>query len=127
MLRCTKGTTAVEFALLAPVFFTMLLGIIEFGWQMFIRVSLDYALAQTARCYELKYVDATAGTDCSSLTGATTYWQAQATDVPFNQGAATLANPTSGCLQYSYAATWLMPGIMVISAPTYTNKSCFYY
>ncbi len=122
-----RGAAAVEFALVAPVFLALLLGIVEFAYQMWTRVALDYALAQAARCYVLGYVDSGAGTDCSSVAGATAYLQTLATGVAFPAGALAVTSPATGCLKYTYAATWLVPGIMPVAAPTFTGTSCFYY
>ena len=43
------GATIVEFAIVAPVFFLLLMGIIEFGLIGFHSVALDAAVAQTSR------------------------------------------------------------------------------
>jgi Flp pilus assembly pilin Flp len=127
LLSCRKGATAVEFAMIAPVFLMMLLGIIEFAFQMWTRVSLDYAIAQAARCYAIGYVDAGAGIDCSSLSGTKADLQKLAIGVQFPTGALTLSSPSGGCLHYSYAAQWLMPRLMPVNAPTFTNMSCYYF
>ena len=44
-----EGATIVEFAVVAPVFFLLLMGIIEFGLIGFHSVALDAAVAQTSR------------------------------------------------------------------------------
>ena len=122
-----RGVAAIEFALVAPVFLAMLLGIAEFAYQTWTRVALDYALAQAARCYVLGYVDSGAGTDCASVGGAAAYLQTLAAGVTVPAGALTVTSPSTGCLKYTYAATWLVPGIMPVAAPTFTGTSCFYY
>ena len=122
-----RGAAAVEFALLAPVLFALLLGIIEFGFQMWVHVTLDSALAQAARCYVLGYVDSTAGTNCGTVAGATLYLKSVATGIPFPTGALTVTSPAGGCLRYSYAASWLITGLMPMAAPTFGGTSCFYY
>lgn len=65
--RC--GGAAVEFAILAPVLFTMLLGIIEMGRMFYVRQALEYATEQAARYYMLNPT-----TDSGSVT---TYLQGQ--------------------------------------------------
>ncbi|PIR31597.1 MAG: hypothetical protein COV36_07845 [Alphaproteobacteria bacterium CG11_big_fil_rev_8_21_14_0_20_44_7] len=44
-----KGTTAIEFALLAPIFFLVFMGIIEVGLTMFVDSTLNTALRLAAR------------------------------------------------------------------------------
>ncbi len=127
LLRCRRGTAAVEFALILPVFLALTLGVVEFGYQTWLRVSLDFALAQTARCVALGYVDGADGIDCSSLGGAQTHFETLAQGVPFNTGALTLSQPSTGCLSYSYQTTWLVAGIMPVGAPTWSNTSCYYF
>ncbi|MEO5337542.1 MAG: pilus assembly protein [Magnetospirillum sp. WYHS-4] len=47
--RCRKGATALEFALVAPVFLAMVFGIFEVGRAMWIKSVLQYALEETTR------------------------------------------------------------------------------
>jgi Flp pilus assembly protein TadG len=51
--RDGRGGAAVEFAILAPVLFTILLGIIEMGRMFYVRQALEYATEQAARYYML--------------------------------------------------------------------------
>jgi len=44
-----RGVVAVEFALIAPIFFAMLLGIIEFGRMMMVQETLVNAAREGAR------------------------------------------------------------------------------
>jgi Flp pilus assembly protein TadG len=48
--RAADGTSAVEFALLAPVFFAFLLGIEEFGRALWTQSALQFAVEAGARC-----------------------------------------------------------------------------
>src|SRR5262245_28741698 len=64
-----RGGAAVEFAILAPVLFTMLLGIVEMGRMFYVRQALEYATEQAARYYMLNPT-----TDSGSVT---TYLQGQ--------------------------------------------------
>jgi Flp pilus assembly protein TadG len=127
LLTCRKGTAAIEFALIAPVFLALMLGIIEFGYQMWIRVSLDYALAQATRCWVLGYADPHTGVSCTSLAGAKSALQVFATGVPFAAGVLTVTSSSAGCLAYTYTAQWLVPGLMPAAAPVFTNTACYYY
>ncbi len=46
---CLRGATAVEFALVAPVFLVFLLGTIEAGRALWIKSSMQFAVEETTR------------------------------------------------------------------------------
>jgi Flp pilus assembly protein TadG len=48
-----RGGALIEFAVLAPVLFTILLGIVEMGRMFYVRQALEYATEQAARYYML--------------------------------------------------------------------------
>jgi Flp pilus assembly protein TadG len=48
-LGCRAGSVAVEFALIIPVALTILVGIVEVGRALWIRVSLQFAVEEGAR------------------------------------------------------------------------------
>lgn len=47
--RNNKGTTLVEFALVLPLFFLLIFGIIDFGWYFFVEHTLQYATREGMR------------------------------------------------------------------------------
>lgn len=49
LANCDRGVTAVEFALIAPVFLTMLLGTFEVGHSMYVRGILQGAIQDAGR------------------------------------------------------------------------------
>lgn len=53
LLRDRRGVSAIEFGILAPVLFTMLLGALDFGRMFYISQSMNYATEQAARYYML--------------------------------------------------------------------------
>ena len=48
-LRCHRGATAVEFALIFPVFLLILLGVVEAGRAMWIKATMQYICEETSR------------------------------------------------------------------------------
>ena len=48
-MRSTKGQTLVEFALIAPIVFILLFGIIDFGMALDHRIVLQHAVREGAR------------------------------------------------------------------------------
>ncbi|HEC14342.1 MAG TPA: pilus assembly protein [Rhodospirillales bacterium] len=47
--KCLRGATAVEFALVAPIFLVFLLGTIETGRALWIKSSMQFAVEETTR------------------------------------------------------------------------------
>ena len=70
-----RGGTAVEFALLAPAFLTMLIGTVMMAMMMFSNSSLHFAVQAAARCASVK---TTVCTNAASTTAfaATNYFGA---------------------------------------------------
>lgn len=52
--RCQDGTTAVEFAIIAPVFIAVILGTIGVCFALFLVGSLHFAVEDGARCASVK-------------------------------------------------------------------------
>jgi len=51
IVRNRRGNAVIEFAILAPVLFTMVLGALDFGRMFYVRQGLEYATEQAARYY----------------------------------------------------------------------------
>lgn len=49
LAACDRGSAAVEFAILLPVFLAFLLGVVEFGRAMWIRQTLQFAVEEATR------------------------------------------------------------------------------
>ncbi|HQP25984.1 MAG TPA: pilus assembly protein, partial [Smithellaceae bacterium] len=45
----SRGASAVEFALIMPLFFLLLFGIVDFGWYFFNQHTIQYATREGAR------------------------------------------------------------------------------
>jgi len=89
----TKGTSAVEFGIIAFPLFLMVFGILEFGRAMWIREALQQTAIAGARCMGLVQSNCgTSGTYNASM--ALSYVQAQAAawSVPLSSSNVTLDN-----------------------------------
>lgn len=53
LARDQRGGAAIEFAILAPFLFALLLGIVEMGRMFYVRQALEYATEEAARYYML--------------------------------------------------------------------------
>lgn len=60
-LACCRGATAVEFAIVAPLFLAMMVGVFELSRAMWIKASMQYAVEETAR-YALVNTSSSAAT-----------------------------------------------------------------
>lgn len=68
--RTERGAAAVEFALVAMLLVTLLLGIADFGWIFFQQGTLAGAAREGARYYAIHHTDATAIADTQAATVA---------------------------------------------------------
>ena len=66
--RAADGVTAIETAILLPVFLTFLLGIFEFGRVMWIQSALQFASEAASRCAVVN-----ASSTCNSNSATQTY------------------------------------------------------
>lgn len=117
--RSDHGSSAVEFAMVAPFLIAMLFGVFEFGRALWIQSLLDYAVEQAARCATINT------TTCSSASAIATY-AAQQTS-PLNLPASTFTASTPACgnkVQASYPFTFVASGLFPY-AVTLTSQSCF--
>jgi Flp pilus assembly protein TadG len=64
LLQSHDGTTSLEFAVIAPVFLMLLLGIPAAGFLIWAKGAIGLAASQTARCMAIR------STDCTDRTAA---------------------------------------------------------
>ena len=94
-----QGTTAVEFAIIAPVFIALLIGTIALCVALFLIGSLHFAVEDGARCASVKT------TICSDAATTVAYTQSHyfGPDVSptFTYAAAACGNSVSASISYS--------------------------
>lgn len=66
-LRKQDGAVALEFAVVAPVLFMLLIGIVQFGWIIALQSVLDSATAETARHYKALSRSASSGMNSANI------------------------------------------------------------
>ncbi len=116
-----SGTTAIEFALLAPILFTLVLGGIEFGRFIWTQAALDYAVQEGARCgiYNPDNL-------CSTGSEVQTFAADAAPQLKFPATIFTV-NSAASCgyqVSASYPYPYLIQGLAPVS-PTLTASACF--
>jgi len=112
-----QGTTAVEFAIVAPVFILLLVGTISICLGLFLVGSLHYAVEEGARCASVKT------SVCSDSASILSYTQKQyfgpSTSPNFTYATAACGNSVSASLSYVVNL-----GITEVTVPM-TASACF--
>jgi Flp pilus assembly protein TadG len=97
--RNQDGTTAVEFAIIAPVFILLIIGTIALCFALFLVGSLHFAVEDGARCASVKT------TICSDPATTIAYAQSRYlgpnVSPTFTYAAAVCGNSVSGSVTYS--------------------------
>ena len=89
-LRHRGGASAVEFGLLAPVFFAALLGALELGVMFWTKLGLQHAAERAARCASVNR------TVCGNETAIKTYAASQVFGLTVPVSAFAIAQPACG-------------------------------
>ncbi len=92
-----RGTTAVEFAMIAPVFILLLVGTVCLCITFFLVGSLHYAVEEGARCASVK---TTVCTDASSIVSYTQNHYFGPSAPNFTYAAAACGSSVSASLSY---------------------------
>jgi Flp pilus assembly protein TadG len=117
--RDEKGTTAVEFALTAPLFFMVLLGVIEAGLFTWTRAGLQHATEMAARCATIN------ATTCGSVSGTQNFAVQQAFGLSvapsvFSVSTPACGNQVSATYAYQFITTYFGAPSLTLNA-----QSCF--
>jgi len=117
-LRNRQGGTAVEFALIAPVFFVLVIGAVEVGLLCWAQLALQQGSEAAARCASINK------TICGSDTQIKTYASAQSFGLRPGVLAFTVSSPACGkMVQASYDPPFLSNFVM--RGVTLKASACF--
>jgi Flp pilus assembly pilin Flp len=97
--RDQQGTTAVEFAIVAPVFIAMLIGTIALCIGLFLIGSLHYAVEEGARCRSVKTAICMDGP--TTVAYAQNHYFGPDVSPAFTYAAAPCGNSVSASISYS--------------------------
>lgn len=120
ILRDRRATTAVEFALIAPIFFLFLFGIVGCGLLFWTQVGLQHGVEMAARCVSIN------STLCPiNNPSAITNYAAQQT-LGLNPPVSTFTYSSLACgNQVSANYTFQFPELLNLSPLTLKAKACF--
>ena len=114
--REQRGTTAVEFAIVSPVFIAMVLGLLALCICLFLVGSLHYSVEEAARCASVRT------TVCKDATTTIAYAQSRyfgPSTPTFNYSAAACGNSVTASINYAAQL-----GLTQITVPV-TASACF--
>ena len=110
--------TALEFALCAPPFFLLVMGIVELGLLVFMQLSLQQGVEAAARCASINH------TTCGTASQIQTYASTQSFGITPPASTFTVTTPSCGnMVQASYTPNYLPS--FPIPTRTLTAQACF--
>jgi Flp pilus assembly protein TadG len=115
-----RGASALEFALLAPVFFLFIFGIIEFGIVFWTQVGLQHGAEMAARCASIN-TNLCPTNNPSTITG---YAIQQAYGLTLPASTFTYSTPACGN-QVSATYSFVFVGLPNLGPLTLTAQACF--
>jgi Flp pilus assembly protein TadG len=119
VFKAIQGTTAIEFALIAPSLFLLVIGAIEFGRLMLTQASLHFAVESASRCAAI-----TPGT-CGTASQIATYAAGTISELNIPASAFTSSTPSCGHqVNASFTYQFVATGLFTMT-PTLTAQSCF--
>jgi len=112
------GATALEFALCAPAFFMLVMGIVEAGLLVWMQLALQQGVEAAARCASINK------NSCNTASAIQTYASTASYGLTPPTSTFTVTTPSCGnMVQASYTPTYL-PGFPIPST-TLTAQACF--
>jgi Flp pilus assembly protein TadG len=125
---CRRGATAVEFAILLPVFLLVLIAPMEFGRLLWTQAALHVAVEAAARCASVDTVQ------CSTSSAVQSFAASSGGGAAFDASIFTVSTPACGNqVAASYAFQFaVLPNLVALanngtltSTVTLTAQSCF--
>jgi len=120
MWRNECGASALEFGLTAPVFFLILLGVIETGLLFWTQIGLQHGAEMAARCASVN------STLCptSNPNAITSYATRQTFGLGLPSSTFSYSTPACGN-QVNASYNFQFPGIFNVAPLTLTAQACF--
>ena len=113
-----SGATALEFALCAPAFFMLMMGIVELGLLLWMQMALQEGVESAARCASVNKAT------CNSTGNIQSYASAQSFGLAPPVATFTVSTPACGNqVQASYTPAFLPH--FPIPTRTLTAQACF--
>ena len=114
-----RGTTAVEFALIAPVFFALVFGIIEGGLLLWTQLGLQHGAQVAARCASIN------PTACGTTSDVQNYAAQQAYGLAISPSTFTFAVAACGNQVSANYAYVFFSGFFTTPSMTLDAQACY--
>ena len=118
LLRDKAGVSAVEFALLSPVFFLLVFAVMDAGELVWTQISLEHAVESAARCASLR------SSNCTTVTGIQSYASAQAPGLGLSPSVFSYSTPSCGPQVTASYTYYYLSTAFPSSYTTLTATSC---
>jgi Flp pilus assembly protein TadG len=119
LLRDGRGVSALEFAVLMPMFFSLVLGLMQFGQMMWTQSALQHAVEMAARCASVNT------TSCATPSQVQAYAVTQAYGLTIPPATFTASPmPCGNQVLASFAYPLDIP-LVPLPAVTLTARSCY--
>ena len=113
-----SGSSAVEFAMLSPIFFGIAFGVIDAGRLAWTQMTIEHAVESAARCASLQ------SSDCTSASQIQSYATTQAPGLGLSASVFSYSTPSCGAqVAASYKYYYLSPAFPR-SYSTITAQAC---
>ena len=120
MWRDQNGTSALEFALTAPVFFLFIFGVIETGFLFWTQIGLQHGAEMAARCASIN------STLCPNSNPGAIIGYATQQSLGLSLPASTFTYSTPACgNQVNASYSFQFPDIIPVGPLTLTAQACF--
>jgi Flp pilus assembly protein TadG len=119
LIKDAQGASAVEFGLIAPVFFAALLGLIEVGLLFWTQLGLQHATEMAARCASIN------STTCGSATAVQNYAVTQAFGLSLPPSTFSLTALTCGNQVTASHSFQSISAFFGVPALTLSARACF--
>ena len=119
LVRSNHGSTAIEFALIAPALLFVMMGGLEFGRLMWTRSALSYAAEAAARCAAVTPGTCTTAAEIESY-AANSIGISSIASSAFTATTASCGHLVTASRAYQFVASGLFP-----YSPTLTAQACF--
>lgn len=115
-----SGASALEFAIVAPAFFTMVLGLAELGRMAWTQSSLQYAVERAARCASLGLPQCATTSDIQSYAAA----NLEATTIAANSFSVSSCANSGTEVSISVPFAFMVPALFPWQ-PVLASASCY--
>ncbi len=119
LIKDSQGASAVEFGLIAPVFFAALIGLVEIGLLFWTQLGLQHATEMAARCASVN------SAVCSNVSAVQNYAASQVIGLSLPASTFSVATLTCGnqvTASYNFLSISAYFGVPVL---TLSAKACF--